>query len=104
MDSKMIKPEESQTHGAHTFEQLMNGLKNAVNEFQEDASPEKFAKIITVLGAFGISGADVWNKASQFLKKHPVQSAAAAGLIFFALRGLAVTGGRRSTKRGSIYH
>jgi hypothetical protein len=103
--SKHEAKQEDRDDGAgQTFEQLLDSLKNAVSEFQNESSPEKFAKIVTVLSAFGISGADIWNKTTDFTKKHPIQAALGAGLIFFAFKGLYAPMSKELANQDSMYH
>lgn len=71
------------------FDRLVEGFKKSLNKFQKNQSPENFAGIISALSEFGISGADVWRQFANYSKRHPVRAAMFAGLVFFALKGLA---------------
>ena len=70
------------------FAELMGELRTAVTAFQDEATPENFAVIVTSLRGFGLSGADVWQQAATYAKKNPLRVAAIAGLAFYALKGL----------------
>jgi len=73
----------------HDFERLTDGLKTALRKFQDDQTPENFAVIVSALSEFGISGADVWHQVATYSKRHPIRVGLFAGLVFFALKGLA---------------
>lgn len=82
------------------FANLMDGLKDAVTRFQDQSTPESFAQIITALGAFGLSGAEIFRDVTDYTKKHPVRVAFAVGLTFFALKGLL---GQSEKLEGSLH-
>lgn len=68
--------------------EVFEGVRNAVSRFQQDQTPENFASIVTALGGFGLGGLDLWKQAADYTRKHPLQVAVGAGVLFFALRGL----------------
>lgn len=70
------------------FDHLSAELKSAARGFQEDPTPENFARIITALRAFGVSGGDLWRRAAAYTRAHPVQMALLAGVLFYAVKGL----------------
>jgi hypothetical protein len=72
----------------HDFDHLTETLKAAVAKFQDDQSPENFAGIVSALTAFGISGADLWQKVAAYAKVHPVRVAFGAGVLFYAMKGI----------------
>ena len=74
------------------FAELSQRLKDSVDRFQGDQTPENFAAIITSLAGFGLSGADLWQQAAAYAKRNPLRVAALAGLAFFALKGLVSQG------------
>ena len=94
---------EAKSGPKNTFSQLMDGIKNSVNEFQENMTPENFARIITALGAMGFSGANIMRGTADYVRRHPVQVALGAGLIFYALKGL-LGDERQLSQRESSYH
>src|SRR5262249_53437658 len=89
---------------AQDFAQLMEELKSAVTDFQNDSTPEKFGAIITALGAFGITAAELGGTLTYYAKKHPVWTALGAGVVFYALKGLLVPIERRVSNREMGYH
>ena len=74
------------------FAPLLQELRSAVDTFQQDATPENFATIVTSLQQFGLSGADVWQQAAAYAKRNPLRVAVVAGLAFYALKGLVAQG------------
>lgn len=88
----------------HKLEELLNGISSAVHEFNSDATPENFAKIVNSIAACGISGAKVWKDANTYVKDHPVRVAFGVGLIFFALKGLLGSGEKAVAVRQTTYH
>lgn len=100
---------QSQSHAADassetTFTRLMDGLKESVNEFQKHMTPENFARIVSALGAMGYSGATLMRFGAKFVRRHPVQVALGAALIFYALKGLLADNDRQVSDRESLLH
>lgn len=71
-----------------SFDRLSRDLRQAVHRFQEEQTPESFAGIVTALGGFGLSGAQLWRQAARYAQAHPLRVAVYAGVVFFAMRGL----------------
>ncbi len=82
------------------WDRLTKDLQSAVSTFREDQTPENFARIVTSLTRFGISGADIWKKFASYTKQHPMRMALSAGLVFFAVKGLM----QESKRTAGAYH
>lgn len=70
------------------FTELMQNLKQTVERFQNEQTPENFAGIVTSLAGFGLSGAELWQQAAGYAKRNPLRVAAIVGLAFYAFKGL----------------
>jgi hypothetical protein len=91
MDEKAPSPAEpnERRHGEGLdVSRMIDDVKNAMERFQTDSSPENFAQIVTALGAIGLSTVKVWDEAAAYTKKHPLIVAFGAGVMFFAFKGL----------------
>jgi hypothetical protein len=85
-----------------TLGRLINNLKQSSAEFQREATPENFARMVSAVGAFGTAFNETRNQIVSYSKKHPLSVALGASLIFFALRGL--IGTRGLSGRDMTYH
>ena len=70
------------------FERLMGDLKGAISRFQDDQTPENLAGIVTAMNSFGLTGTDLWRRAADYTRRHPVQVAGLVSLLFFAYKGM----------------
>ncbi len=76
------------TLSLENWDQMMSSLKNSVNRFESEQSPESLAAVVTALSHFGFSGADLWKRFANYAKSRPLQVALYSAVMFFALRGL----------------
>ncbi|MBX3020891.1 MAG: hypothetical protein KF799_04380 [Bdellovibrionales bacterium] len=101
MNASETALETKSTAAGEGFNQLAEALRGALAKFNEEQTPENFATIISALSAFGLSGVDLWKKAADYTRRHPLQVAALAGLAFFAARGLSSSARREPRVRPS---
>jgi hypothetical protein len=86
------------------FTRLMDGVSDAVTEFQNNMTPENFTRVITAFGEMGQSGAKFVRGTTDYIRRHPVRVALGASLFYFALKGLLQSEPRRISSRDSTFH
>jgi len=67
------------------FDQMAQGLKDAIQDFSTEQSPASFEMIVSALRPIGDLGLRVWNFTSSFVRRHPVETAVGVAAIGFAV-------------------